>query len=74
MRPTRKQWKRELASIVEGEGGQVLGIDVTNGSHYRVRAEFPTRTVSVVTSQSPSDYRSGLNFKRDLRRLLRTPP
>lgn len=76
MAVTNKQWRRELAKVVAGEGGTNCAIEHTGGTHLAVTADYPmpdgkTHTITMYCSLSPSTHRAALHVRTTLRKMVR---
>lgn len=62
--------KRELVKLAQKEGLQNVAVIETRGNHYRIEATHLGKPVKVVTSYSPSDWRTSQNLRGYLRRAM----
>lgn len=65
-----KDRKTEIKDILEGFGMKNFNISMKNNGHYRIESDELHHPLT--TSNSPSDWRANLNFKRDVRQGLKT--
>lgn len=79
MARTVKQWKREVTSVFESEGGKKVVIKGSGGSHLETSAEFDLGVMNggiarltLCVSMSPSHTSAGHRVRRDLRRLIQS--
>jgi hypothetical protein len=60
--------EREVRKFIEELGGVVISI-VCN-KHWKVRALFDNKQLTIVLSKSPSDHRALMNRKTEIRKRL----
>lgn len=63
--------RRELAQIAEGEGVENVQVDQTGSNHYKVTGTYRDRPVLVFASLSPSCHHATMNFRGDVRKIIR---
>jgi hypothetical protein len=69
---TVKQWRKEVTTECEMAGLTDIRIEVMPGStHQRVTARYGAHTITTTTSLSPSDVKSRLVFRTQIRRVIR---
>lgn len=68
---TSRKYRREIATLIEGEGAEVMDVEVTSGDHLKFICKFKDKRRFFITSQSPSDRRTMLNLRSDVRRWVR---
>jgi hypothetical protein len=61
--------EREVRKFVEELGGTVLSI--TCNKHWKIRAAFKDKQLTIVLSKTPSDHRTWLNKKSEIRNQLK---
>ena len=65
-----KDRKQIVTDILNGLGIKEFNVSMTNNGHYKI--ESPNLDRQVITSGSPSDFRSDLNLKSELRSQMNT--
>jgi hypothetical protein len=60
--------EREVRKFIEELGGVVISIFCNK--HWKVRALFDNKQLTIVLSKSPSDYRALMNRKTEIRKRL----
>jgi hypothetical protein len=63
--------KRELAQLAEKEGLTNVAVIETRGNHLRIEGQHLGKPVKIVTSMTPSCYRTDLNLRAYIRRSMR---
>ena len=63
--------KRDLFDLADKEGLKDIEIEVTNGCHYRLTGRHLGQPIRLVTSYSPSDHRTSMNVRSQIRRAMR---
>ena len=64
--------KREIVSLVEAEGLQVVSIGLNGRTHYELAVRAADgRERKFTTSLTPSDRKSNLAFRTDVRKFVR---
>lgn len=71
MAADKKQMK-EIRKLIEAEGGKIVEVSSGRRTHIKLWVELPNHeTKMFVTSVSPSDRRTLLNFRAQIRREIR---
>jgi hypothetical protein len=65
----RVKKEREVRKFVEELGGTVVSI--TCNRHWKIRATFEDKQLTIVLSKTPSDHRTLLNKRSEIRNQLK---
>lgn len=71
MARTVKQWRKEMLIECEMVGATKVAFEPTGGTHQRIIVTIGAHSFDLISSMSPSDHRSHLNFRTILRRKVR---
>lgn len=66
-----KKYQRDIAALIKGEGVEVVDVKITSGDHYKFICRFKNDRRFFITSQTPSDRRTLLNLRSDVRRWMK---
>lgn len=65
------KYRRDITAVIEGEGAEVVDVKQTSGDHLKFICKFKNKRRFFITSQTPSDRRTMLNLRSDVRRWVK---
>jgi len=66
-----RKFLRDTIKLVESEGARVVEAVTTARGHYKLICEYNGRQFQFHVAGSPSDFRTAMNDRADLRRRIR---
>lgn len=66
-----RKWRNEVEDVLAAEGACAIRWEDTGGGHVRVRGRVGRRHFALTVSATPSDRRTLLNIRGDLRRIIK---
>jgi NAD-dependent oxidoreductase involved in siderophore biosynthesis len=66
-----RKFLRDTIKLVESEGARVVEATTSARGHYKLICEYNGRRFHFHVAGSPSDYRTAMNDRADLRRRIR---